>query len=451
MTNKEYPCFFTKKISLDACPQALLEDILHHFLHQLQIVPELIYPKFYWKNQSGTHRFYALGGIHQLHPKEFKFLDPQTSKDGTQDLLFFYAPSFENEIFDPTSLGIYVPQFCLEKIEDNYFLHYQVDCPTSRHWQKHKDQFESIHQVLQDIPTSLKKISSNQSSLKISSTSKVLPSKSQWEENIKRVQDQFSENKTFKKLVLAQKREGSYSGDTRAFLKYYHGQKEQDTTSYFIYYSLNSKHLYISNSPERLFNLRDHRFQTEALAGTCSLDQEEALKKSSKDLNEHQLVIDGIIESLKSFDPNILIHLPLETKVLKLKYLAHLKTIIEATLSKDQSELSFANILEIIQILHPTAAISGYPQKLALQYLKELEPFVRGPYAAPIGWAKRSRVAPFLQSEFAVGIRSILLHQKKLSAWAGCGIVCESQAEKEWEEGQLKLKSIWPTDLRHQL
>ncbi len=69
--------------------------------------------------------------------------------------------------------------------------------------------------------------------------------------------------------------------------------------------------------------------------------------------------------------------------------------------------------------------------------LKKIEDYQRGLYSGLIGYFNLHD-----EGEFVVGIRSALLHENKLFAYAGCGIVEGSDPENEFEETDLKLKAI---------
>ena len=60
----------------------------------------------------------------------------------------------------------------------------------------------------------------------------------------------------------------------------------------------------------------------------------------------------------------------------------------------------------LIDRLHPTPAVGGYPTENALDEIRRLETFQRGWYAAPVGWIGVD------EAEFAVAIRSGLVHQR---------------------------------------
>src|SRR5262249_24438379 len=90
--------------------------------------------------------------------------------------------------------------------------------------------------------------------------------------------------------------------------------------------------------------------------------------------------------------------------------------------------------LKLIQLLHPTPAMGGYPRLAALSYLHQEEMFDRGWYAAPVGWIGPNH------ANIAIGIRSALICEKEMHLFAGTGIVKGSKSEKEWEELNLKLR-----------
>jgi menaquinone-specific isochorismate synthase len=74
---------------------------------------------------------------------------------------------------------------------------------------------------------------------------------------------------------------------------------------------------------------------------------------------------------------------------------------------------------------------------LACEQIQELEPFERSLYAAPIGWVDHAG-----NGEFAVGIRSALIHGNRARLFAGAGIVAGSNPDKEFAEVQLKLQAL---------
>src|SRR5699024_8025001 len=83
----------------------------------------------------------------------------------------------------------------------------------------------------------------------------------------------------------------------------------------------------------------------------------------------------------------------------------------------------------LIKNLHPTPALGGVPRQKALKFIRENEFMDRGWYGAPVGWLDSTR-----HSEFAVAIRSGLVHNDEVNLFAGCGVMRDSDPEMEFEE-----------------
>jgi menaquinone-specific isochorismate synthase len=95
------------------------------------------------------------------------------------------------------------------------------------------------------------------------------------------------------------------------------------------------------------------------------------------------------------------------------------------------------HVLDLVERLHPTPAVGGYPRELAVLAIRELEEFDRGWYAGAFGWTDLRG-----EGEFAVAIRSALLTGRAASLFAGGGIVADSVPEAEWDETCLKLRPM---------
>jgi menaquinone-specific isochorismate synthase len=106
----------------------------------------------------------------------------------------------------------------------------------------------------------------------------------------------------------------------------------------------------------------------------------------------------------------------------------HLHTPITARLEAGQ------RLLDLAEALHPTPAVAGLPRRQAMAWLRSLEPFERGYYAAPIGWIDQEGDA-----DLRVAIRSGVLQKGQLELTAGAGLVRGSQPERELQEVALKL------------
>ena len=179
-------------------------------------------------------------------------------------------------------------------------------------------------------------------------------------------------------------------------------------------------------SPERLLTMRQGQLRSDALAGTAPLGERAgALLHSSKDRHEHELVVETITAGLQRL--GLRPRRPRHPRLARHGALVHLHTPISAALA-DQQPLALA------EALHPTPAVAGLPRREAMAWLRSLEPFERGHYAAPIGWIDSAG-----DTDLRVAIRSGTLRGDRLELTAGAGLVRGSLPERELQEVALKL------------
>lgn len=155
------------------------------------------------------------------------------------------------------------------------------------------------------------------------------------------------------------------------------------------------------------------------------------LLNSEKDMREHQIVIRSICDRLQSMgaaiDPQA------ETSLLRLSNVQHLYTPITAQI--DDPDWLIA--LDILQQLHPTAAVGGEPRDRAVCFMQQWEACDRGWYAAPIGWLNGEG-----EGTFGVGIRAGYIQGDRARIFAGAGIVANSQVENEQSETTIKFAAL---------
>lgn len=194
---------------------------------------------------------------------------------------------------------------------------------------------------------------------------------------------------------------------------------------------------FLGATPERLVRLHQGLVQVSCLAGTAArgkTEQEDArlgeqLLSSAKDRAEHAVVLRTLREQLADSCADL--RAATEPALLKLRNVQHLYTPVDGRLVSDEC------ILNLVERLHPSPAVGGFPPEAALSFIREREDLDRGWYAGPIGWIDRHG-----EGDFAVAIRSALLHGNEASLFAGCGIMADSDPEQEFEESCLKLESM---------
>jgi len=190
-------------------------------------------------------------------------------------------------------------------------------------------------------------------------------------------------------------------------------------------------------SPELLVKVNHSEFSARVLAGTAGrgtdpgVDQAigAALNESPKNRAEHKFAIDSLVTSLSEFTKEITVDE--EPFSIALPNLWHLANDVKAMLSSESTSL------QIVNALHPSAAVAGTPRDKALEVIEEIENVDRGRYAGPVGWLGADG-----DGVWAIALRGAQLTEGKLTAFAGCGIVAGSDAQAELDEAILKFKPI---------
>lgn len=260
------------------------------------------------------------------------------------------------------------------------------------------------------------------------------PSREEWYAKINKLLALFEQGDV-DKVVLARESQFIFNQPVNAFSILQH-LRESTARSYHYAFQAPGGFTFIGASPERLFKRDGNLLYSEALAATrprgATLAEDESLgaemMNSEKDLREHKFVLDRIIALLEEFCSSVSRDRAIE--VLKLRHCQHLLCKVGGQLISTDCDA------EVLEKLHPTPAVGGTPKERALECIRELEDFDRGWYAAPVGWIGHDSV------EFAVAIRSALVHDDIVSVYTGAGIVPGSVPKSEWKEIENKIKDF---------
>lgn len=194
----------------------------------------------------------------------------------------------------------------------------------------------------------------------------------------------------------------------------------------------------VGSSPETLVRVDHGTVSARVLAGTISRgadsvsdhDAAVTLASSTKDQDEHRYAVSSVVDALREHSADLAASdLPF---TLKLPNLWHLATDVQGTLSDGSSSL------DLVDALHPTAAVAGTPTRDAMAVIHELEPFDRGRYAGPVGW-----VGGDGDGEWAIALRCAQVSESgDITAYAGAGIVADSVPERELVETTMKFRPV---------
>ncbi|MCL4694574.1 MAG: isochorismate synthase, partial [Candidatus Hydrogenedentes bacterium] len=257
------------------------------------------------------------------------------------------------------------------------------------------------------------------------------PSQNEWAGEVGRLLHAFGTG-AIDKVVLARETEFVFDSppDPVAILR----RLSVDATRTYRYcFQPRADAAFVGASPERLYKRQDQFVRSEAVAGTRprghNAAEDESLGRdllsSEKETREHRYVVDAVRTEFER--QCTAVHMESEAALLQLTECQHLHTRIEGILSDGVTDA------DLLKSLHPTPAVGGSPREEALRWIDEVEPFDRGWYAGPVGWVGSDG------AEFAVGIRSALVHENTLSVYAGAGIVAGSDPASEWDELENKI------------
>ncbi len=234
-----------------------------------------------------------------------------------------------------------------------------------------------------------------------------------------------------------------------------------------IFSYFNSGTTMVAASPEKLVTLNHPDIQSNALGGTIIRSKQKKmnpedissiaspstlpfflkqpgsqtdieLSESEKLLKEHQFISQTIYQNL---DPLCLtLKMPVSPFLIKLRNLYHLETPVQGKLMADY------DLFDVINALHPTPAVAGLPTQQAKHWLLENEDYHRGWYTGAFGW-----IDGHSNGDLSVMLRCTLIKTvensqqakgSQLDLFAGAGLVAESTPEAEWQETELKMRTI---------
>lgn len=384
-----------------------IEDLSSWFVHQV------IFPKIYFYTCHTGESEVAMGSLYSTD--RFPEITIHENPYGLDPKLYGTGSYLENsDQFSlwrefPRSLFI-LPQVIVEKIGKSVQIHLwfimppsDIECP-------------------RDIVSTLLPAPANREDWNPKvKTRKDLPNKEDWNENVKRSLEYISTGK-IEKVVLARQSSFTLESSVSIHGLITHLQKSR----YGLLFScqISSENSFIGLTPEILYNKKGRNIEVMALAGTASFERAGDLCRS-KEQREFTLVKDFIYSQMQNLCETI--YWTPDT-IRPVSTLLHLSRMYRGRLRSTICDR------DIIEKLHPTPAISGFPQIESLDLIRKLEPFCRGWYASPIGYVSSQN------TQMHIAIRSALARENTLHIFSGAGIVTDSIAKKEWEELDHKMK-----------
>jgi len=186
---------------------------------------------------------------------------------------------------------------------------------------------------------------------------------------------------------------------------------------------------WIGASPEILLEVHKQSVFTMSLAGTKAIENQDEWDK--KEREEQQFVTDFILETLSEQGiTEVENQGPYTFEAGPVK---HLRTDISFDLGNRTS-------LELAAALHPTPAVSGLPQALAIELIEAIENhdlnYNRFLYAGYLGLVSPEHTKLF------VNLRCCQIQPDAAYLYVGGGFTKDSNVELEWQETERKSKTL---------
>ncbi|WP_158120613.1 aminodeoxychorismate synthase component 1 [Vibrio metoecus] len=239
-------------------------------------------------------------------------------------------------------------------------------------------------------------------------------------------------------INLAQRFQAHYTGsEWQAYLKLETGNQAP-----FSAFLRLPQGVILSVSPERFLQVANHVIETKPIKGTrprsADHTQDAALKQdlanAEKDQAENLMIVDLLRNDIGRVAKPGSVHVPKLFDVESFPAVHHLVSTIRATLD-ERYELA-----DLLRACFPGGSITGAPKVRAMEIIEELEPHRRSAYCGSIGYLSRHGTM-----DTSITIRTLIAYQQQLYAWAGGGLVADSEGAAEYQETLDKLSRILPT------
>lgn len=331
--------------------------------------------------------------------------------------------------FEP--LRVYVPEFLLAFRNDEVYGYYNFIIDSGSDLDIIKRNLVSFLEKLSAITEDLVQSTSQKTFIQSTSDSNELE---KWKNLAAKAFKELN-NGTVNKLVLS--RAYSFNLNTDIIWSILLNELFERFPDCYLFFIKKNNSVFFGSSPEMFLRVSDKVAEVESVAGSAPRGEksesdfqfERSLKSSEKNHKEHLFVSDFISDILIKYSNNV--RIIEEKQIRKLDNIQHLITRISAELnSKD-------NLFEMIDALFPTPAVCGVPKESAMNLIRKLESHDRGLYSGIVG------IMDFDGNcELAVSIRSALFKDGIITAFAGAGLVKNSEPDDEFLETKLKLNTI---------
>ncbi|SMP38176.1 anthranilate synthase, component I [Neorhodopirellula lusitana] len=192
-------------------------------------------------------------------------------------------------------------------------------------------------------------------------------------------------------------------------------------------------------SPEIMCRVKDRMVTVRPLAGTRPRGENEAedlalekeLLADPKERAEHVMLVDlgrndvGRVAEFGSIEL---------TEIMVIERYSHVMHISSEVRGKLRDGL---DAFDALKACLPAGTVSGAPKVRAMAVIDEIEPHRRGPYGGAVGYIDYRG-----NMDTCLALRTIVFQNNAYHVQAGCGVVADSDPDKEYEETLNKAKAL---------
>ncbi|CAM2837504.1 aminodeoxychorismate synthase component I [Vibrio rarus] len=201
------------------------------------------------------------------------------------------------------------------------------------------------------------------------------------------------------------------------------------------------QHAILSVSPERFLLCHEMQVETKPIKGTRPRfndpieDQKQIddLKQAQKDQAENLMIVDLLRNDIGRVSAPGTVKVPHLFEIESFPAVHHLVSTVTGELD------SRFDVYDLLRACFPGGSITGAPKVRAMQIIEELEPHRRSVYCGSIGYISRCQ-----NMDTSITIRTLITENQQIHAWAGGGLVADSECQLEYEETLHKLGKILP-------
>jgi anthranilate synthase component 1 len=240
-------------------------------------------------------------------------------------------------------------------------------------------------------------------------------------------------------VVISQQLSTEYTGDPFGL---YRSLRQINPSPYMSYFHFNDWQI-IGSSPEVMVKAEkdadDIIATVRPIAGTRprgkTTQQDAALAadllQDPKEIAEHVMLVDLGRNDLGRVCESGSVRVDELMVVEKYSHVMHIVSNVVGKLAHGKSAW------DLLKACFPAGTVSGAPKIRAMEIIHELEPCRRGVYSGVYGYYDFEG-----QLNSAIAIRTMVVHDGKVTVQAGAGMVADSEPQKEYEETLNKARGL---------